>query len=1025
MGVVYKARHRELNRIVALKMLRGAAASDPEFRNRFRIEAEAVAQLQHPNIIQVFEVGTVEPMPGDLEPSPFIALEFVDGASLAHFTIAPQTPQFAARMVETLARAAHAAHRVGVVHRDLKPANVLLTHAGEPKIADFGVAKQIGIERDPSGRFVTQTGIAVGTPEYMAPEQVSGEAPTPAIDTYALGVILYELLTARVPFQGPNPADTMYLARLQEPVPPRRLQPGLSRDLETICLKCLAKTPGQRYESAEALADDLARWADGRAIHARPVGVVGRTIRWARRNPTIAALSVAIVLVALAGLTGVLVNWREARTQADTANTALGEAKESARAERWERYRADIIAASSAIQIHDIGAARRALEAAPEEYRNWEWRFFSQQLDTSREILGGEGAKVHWVLIPKGATTVATVADDDTARFWDVTGRREFGHVPSSHEMGKSIISPDGQILAYVPFDTSDKTLILREIATGRTRAVLHGHDSPIVASNFSPDSARVATSSRDGIVRIWETATGKELLLLHAHDTPVGPIAFSADGRMIATPGTKDRTLRVWDAETGKPLSVFRGHSWNVDHAAFSPSGDRLLAMAGFPANKLWLWNNITGEMIAEMTGHTNQIRSFVFSPDGNRIATASLDQTIRLWDGKTGKLVTVIRGHAGWISSVAFSPDGSRLISASDDRTVRIWDAENGTAVAVLHGHTGEVFKAGFTSDGTTIVSGSRDKTVRLWDARKSETNNTFRGHTNFVYGVAFHPDGERVASASWDGTVRIWNATTGQQISLLRYEEGTIVSSVAFHPDGELVATLGRDNAVRLWDVSTGREIHRWSAPTKFWQDSRLTFSPNGDLLAAGGMDGAVRLWDVKSKAELAVLRGHQGAIRDVAFSPDGRWIASAGEIMDPTVRIWDVVRREQVCVLAGHTDIVYSLAFSRDGTLLASGSVDKTVRLWDTTTWQKVDDLRPGTNVYGLAFSHDGTRLASACADNTIRFWDVAKRQEVAELRGHGDYVHSIAFSKDGTRLVSASGDFTVRVWDTLSSQDRGK
>lgn len=1025
MGVVYKARHRELNRIVALKMLRGAAAADPEFRDRFRVEAEAVARLQHPNIIQVFEIGTVDLMPVDFGPSPFIALEFVDGSSLAQLAVSPQSPQFAARMVETLARAAHAAHQVGVVHRDLKPANVLLTPTGEPKIADFGVAKQIGSERDASGHFVTQAGIAVGTPEYMAPEQVAGEAPTPAIDTYALGVILYELLTARVPFQGPNPADTMYLVRVQEPVPPRRLQPGLPRDLETICLKCLAKTPSRRYESAEALADDLARWADGRAIHARPVGPVGKTVRWARRKPTIAALSVAVVLVTLIGMAGVLVNSREARTQADAANDAAGKARERALAERWERYRADITAASSALQLHDVGAARRALDAAPEEHRNWEWRFFSQQLDNSREILGGEGSKVHWVVIPPGATKVVTVADDETARLWDIVSRQEFGVFPKGSDFGRSIISPNGQTLGYHLDAPEDNTVVLREMTGGHTYAVLRGHETPITALNFSPNSSLVATGSRDGKVRIWETATGEERLLLHAHDTPVGVLTFSADNTMIATPGTRDRTLKIWDVKSGKLLSVLKGHSWNVDCALFNPSGDRLVALAGFPSNKLWLWNTITGEMVAELTGHTNQIRSYAFSPDGSRLATASLDQTIRLWDGRTGKLITVMRGHAGWVSSAAFSPDGTRIVSASDDKTVRIWDAATGTALAVLHGHTGEVFRANYTSDGATIVSGSRDRTVRLWDAHNNEAKNTLRGHTNFVYGVAFHPDDERVASASWDGTVRIWNATTGQQLSLLQYGEGTIVSSVAFHPNGQLLASLGRDDAVRLWDVATGREVHRWPATTNFWQDSRLAFSPQGDLLAAGGKDCNVRLWDVKSRTEYAVLRGHKDAIRDVAFSPDGRWLASSGELIDRTIRIWDVAKREQVCVLEGHTDTIYSLAFNRTGTLLASGSTDKTIHLWNTTTWQLVDILKPGTNVYGLAFSHDDTRLACACADNTIRFWDVAKRQEVAELRGHGDYVHSIAFSKDGTRLVSASGDFTVRVWDTLSAQDRRK
>jgi len=232
MGLVYEARHRELNRRVAIKTLRGEALTDPVYRERFRHEAEAIAQLKHPNIIQVFEVGTTEPAFGVGEGEPFIALDFVDGGSLAQRARGPQRPEFAPRVLEPVARAAHAAHRLGIVHRDLKPANVLRARDGTPKVADFGIAKQMGAD----ARGVTRVGTVMGTPEYMAPEQFEGETAVPSVDVYALGVMLYELLTGRVPLQGATFADTMLLTMQQEPVPPSRLQPGVPRDLETICL---------------------------------------------------------------------------------------------------------------------------------------------------------------------------------------------------------------------------------------------------------------------------------------------------------------------------------------------------------------------------------------------------------------------------------------------------------------------------------------------------------------------------------------------------------------------------------------------------------------------------------------------------------------------------------------------------------------------------------------------------------------------------------------------------------------------
>jgi hypothetical protein len=286
MGVVYKARHTRLKRSVALKMILGGALVGPEHLARFRTEAEAVARLQHPHIVQIYEIGEHNGLP-------FLALEFVDGGSLsARLAGNPQQPAEAARVVETLAGAMHAAHQAGVVHRDLKPANVLLTTSGAPKVTDFGLAKQLD---DPSGQ--TQPGAIMGTPSYMAPEQAAGDKDIgPAADVYALGAILYECLTGRPPFRGATVLDTLEQVRTQEPVPPRALQPNLPRDLETVCLKCLQKEPARRYGSAAELAADLRRFQEGKPILARPVGRLERAVKWARRRPAAAAFLAALII---------------------------------------------------------------------------------------------------------------------------------------------------------------------------------------------------------------------------------------------------------------------------------------------------------------------------------------------------------------------------------------------------------------------------------------------------------------------------------------------------------------------------------------------------------------------------------------------------------------------------------------------------------------------------------------------------------------------------------------------------------
>ncbi|MEA2567977.1 MAG: eukaryotic-like serine/threonine-protein kinase [Actinomycetota bacterium] len=287
MGVVYKARQIKLGRLVALKMVLAGAHAGPDALARFHKEAQAVASLQHPNIIQIHDLGQA----GGL---PYFSLEFIDGGSLAQqIDGRPQDITKAAWIVHTLARAIHAAHLQGIVHRDLKPANILLTADGRPKIADFGLARRLGDDTDQ-----TRTGTIFGTPDYMAPEQARGQADAgPLVDQHALGAILYELLTGRPPFRGATPSDTIDLVRTQEPVPPTRLQPKVPRDLETICLKCLQKEPHRRYTGADALADDLARFLDGRPVLARPISAVERLGVWCRRNPRVAGLTAAVLVL--------------------------------------------------------------------------------------------------------------------------------------------------------------------------------------------------------------------------------------------------------------------------------------------------------------------------------------------------------------------------------------------------------------------------------------------------------------------------------------------------------------------------------------------------------------------------------------------------------------------------------------------------------------------------------------------------------------------------------------------------------
>jgi tetratricopeptide (TPR) repeat protein len=354
MGIVYKARQMGLNRIVALKMIRAGRYAEPGELARFRQEAEAVARLQHPHIVQIHEIGTADGRP-------YFSLEYVEGGSLAgKLNGAPLPAPLAARLLEALAGAVHYAHERGVIHRDLKPHNVLLSFSGGsqnragppqapfcepplnevvPKVADFGLAKQLD-----GGESQTETGAILGTPSYMAPEQAWGKTKIgsigPAADVWALGAILYECLTGRPPFRGESAVDTLQQVVDQEPVPPSRLNPKVPRDLETICLKCLQKAPARRYPSAGALGEDLGRFRRGEPIQARPVGRLERAWRWCRRNRLAASLAVGLVLVFLAGFGGVLWEWRQAVLHERDALRARDEANK-------ERTKADAAAAKA------------------------------------------------------------------------------------------------------------------------------------------------------------------------------------------------------------------------------------------------------------------------------------------------------------------------------------------------------------------------------------------------------------------------------------------------------------------------------------------------------------------------------------------------------------------------------------------------------------------------------------------------------------------------------------------------------
>ena len=992
-GVVFLAFDPLLRRRVALKVPRPENLSSQSMRDRFQREAQLAARLDHPNLVAIHEVDVFGPIA-------YLVTAYCPGPSLAQWLKLQSTlpsPVQATRILLPLVEAVEFMHSHGVLHRDIKPGNILLDNSdvsatqdipGVPKLTDFGLA----IFVDANTRH-THSGALVGTLAYMPPEQVDSrrESIGPQQDVYSIGVVLYECLTGKPPFQGVTEADTIRQLLTDEPIPPRHLRQAIPRDLEVICLKCLQKDPRRRYVTAADFANDLRSFLNGEAIRARPISRFENLCKLARRHPTITGLSIVTAIMLLC-VVGIAIWYTSAlERQSGKLRTALNRAETSESQLAAENYAFQIKFAEPMQAARARRELRGVLESmsphsAQVDHRGFEWHYLMNVANQECR-LRGHRRPVYAVAVSPDGKLCASGSKDGLVLLWDLVSRLEIARWNAAEVAIQSIdFSQDGSLLWIAADDKNErrslaawdvasrcKIVELPKVAGLHTASVFASLDHDVVGFIEHNDSKSVY------FLGLWNWRTGELRNLETPQKAQMSSASFSPDGRSLVASCFSPYETLVWELPSGRRLPSITGHAWNVNDAAWSRDG-RLLATCSSDET-VKLWDVAENKLHLTYTGLGGRVRRIAFHPNGSLIAICrySADNgpapdIVALYDTSTGARSEQEFATDLMIHEITWSPTGKTMVIACEDHHVYLWNPFVPEPISTLKvDGKKEAWAVAFSPDSKTLAVGYDDEagmdreSLRLWNVDSGEGGPWLRGHQAMVTGVAFSPAGNRLYSAGYDNTIKIWNIETNELIGDLgKHDEP--VKCLAISRDGQTVATGGHDKLLKLWDTNSGRP--------------RLTLSGHGDLLHA------------------------------VAFCPTKNVIASADNTFE--IRLWNTQAQQPRLI----TDLVpfIALAFSPDGHQLAAADQNGFVSLYDTDTATLTKRFYGHhTQASAVAFSPDGKTLATGGNDHLVRLWHLPTSRELLALKDLSAPVIRLTFSPDGQHLAAALSDGSVRIW----------